>query len=365
MIETKSLMNKVMNIVPSCCRLLVWWLLALSSCVYAGVPQEKLFMDVGLWVAAQNNVSPEQVQIAPLDARIQVQACAGNITFDYPFTNKDSVRARCNKPIWQLFLKVSLARPQNTVVTTRPLAVGQIVTPADIELHPDFSPVAGNFSDRDAVIGRQLKRAVTKGQAILAQDLENTLQAFRLKQALRAGDVVSDDKVERVNLQRSAAGPSIWLGSALPFGVRLARDVQAGQIVQTTDLAESRQVLVAGTNLTAGQVLIPGQLKLERIEQELLTRTHLFDMRGLEGMELMRSIRTGEAIRTTDLRPALMIKKGDLVLFSVGRPSEFQVSVRLEAMQDGRLGEQIKLRNSDSGRTLVGIVTGQNAVRGM
>jgi len=61
----------------------------------------------------------------------------------------------------------------------------------------------------------------------------------------------------------------------------------------------------------------------------------------------------------------VLIKKGELVLFSVGRASEFQVSIRLEAMQDGRMGEQIKLRNNESGRTLTGIVSGQGTARGM
>ncbi|MEY4209019.1 MAG: Flagella basal body P-ring formation protein FlgA precursor, partial [Pseudomonadota bacterium] len=43
----------------------------------------------------------------------------------------------------------------------------------------------------------------------------------------------------------------------------------------------------------------------------------------------------------------------------------FMISVRVEAMQDGRLNEQIKLRNPESGTTLSGIITGKGAARGL
>ena len=364
-------MNAAPSPLYSIGRLLAGWMLAFAFCITsahaasAATAQEKLFAEASTWVAAQSNASPEQVQISPLDARVQVQACTETLSFDYPFTNHDSVRARCAKPAWQLFLKVKLAKSQNSVVASKPLIAGQLLSEADLELRPDFAPVSGVFNERAPVIGRQLKRALAKGQTILAQDLENTLQAVRLRQAMRAGEVITDASVERLTLQRTAASPTVWLGSSLPAGIRLARDVQAGQVLQSSDLAESRQVVVAGSNLAVGQMLKPGLLKLEAIEQDKLTRTHLFEMSGLEGSELIRAVRAGEAIRSSDLRPAVLIKKGELVLFLVGKASEFQVSIRLEALQDGRLGEQIKLRNSESGRTLTGIVSGQGTARGM
>jgi flagella basal body P-ring formation protein FlgA len=339
------------------------WACALSA--EAATAQESLFSQLTAWTVAQTSSSPEQVKIAPLDPRLQVQACEGTLSFDYPFANHETVRARCAKPNWQLFAKVSLARQRNTVAAARPLAAGQLLAEADIEMRPDIAPTAGSLELRELAIGRQLKRPLGKGQTILAQDLEQTLQAVRLKQALRAGAVLSDALVERVNLQRNAAPASVWLGSELPPGVRLARDMQAGQIVQSADLAESRQVVVAGGNLSAGQLLKPELLKLQTIEQDKVSRTHLFDTSGMEGFELMRAVRAGEPIRNTDLRPALMVKKGELVLFSIGKTSEFQVSIRLEALQDGRIGEQIKLRNNESGRTLNGVVTAMGAVRGM
>jgi flagella basal body P-ring formation protein FlgA len=52
------------------------------------------------------------------------------------------------------------------------------------------------------------------------------------------------------------------------------------------------------------------------------------------------------------------------VLLSVGSGA-YQVAARVEAMQDGRLGEQIRLKNPESGRTLSGVVIGPNQLRGL
>jgi flagella basal body P-ring formation protein FlgA len=54
-----------------------------------------------------------------------------------------------------------------------------------------------------------------------------------------------------------------------------------------------------------------------------------------------------------------------MVLLSVGQSTGFQISARVEAMQDGRYGEQITLKNRESGRLLSGMVKGPNQVQGL
>lgn len=128
--------------------------------------------------------------------------------------------------------------------------------------------------------------------------------------------------------------------------------------------AENRQVVVAAAQLAPGQLLQPELLKLERLEAEKITRAHLTDLGGLDGHEVLRPIRAGEPIRSSDIRPAMLVKKGELVNLSIGAPGSFMITVKLEALQDGRLGEQIRMRNPESGRTLTGVVSGRGLVRG-
>lgn len=230
----------------------------------AASPQEVLVAELTKWVASQNEVPTDQVIVAPLDARVAVQPCASQYSFDYPFVNRESVRARCLKPAWQLYVKVGFAQVHQT-----PSANSKPITQA-VSAAPVPAPV----------------------------------------------------------------------------------------------IMESRQVLVAASNLNAGQLLQPALFKLERMDADKINKSHLLEATGLEGQELVRNLRAGEPIRLADMRAAIMVKKGELVQLIVGRPGEFQISVRLEAMQDGRLGEQIKLRNAESGRILGGVVTGKGSVKG-
>ncbi len=234
-------------------------LLAACACAQSATPREAMQGALVDWVAAKNGVAASQVVLVPLDARVAVQPCADGFLFDYPFVNRESVRVRCVKPNWQLFVKVGFTTPAQAL------------------------PAAG------------LAKPANPGPA-------------------------------------PAEGP--------------------------------RQVVVAATNLQAGQVLQPEQLKLEKMDAEKISKTHYLELSGLEGQELVRTVRAGEPLRIADLRQPMLVRRGDSVILTVGSPATFQISVKAEALQDGRLGEQIRLRNTESGRSLSGTVTGKGQARG-
>lgn len=81
--------------------------------------------------------------------------------------------------------------------------------------------------------------------------------------------------------------------------------------------------------------------------------------------EVVRDVRPGVPLKSVDIRPTVLVKRGQTVLMSVGQAQGFQISARVEALQDGRFGEQIKLRNRESGRELSGRVKGPNQVLGL
>ena len=348
-------------------------LLALVSLARAAQPSQPLPAQQALeaalvqWVTAQSGAQPEQVKMVPLDPRVQVQPCAGNFSFDYPFVNKENVRVRCSKPSWQMFVKVGFSQALSAamVIVSRDLPAGHVLTESDLESKNVAVAAPGSFAERAPVAGRQLRRGLTKGQPVLVQDLEKSQRALRARVALKAGDLLTESVIERVDLPPGAPGTPLWIASELAPGMRVARVVPAGQVLQTADVAESRQVVIAASNLNPGQPLKPEMFKLDRIDAEKISRMHLFELSGLDGFELIRPIRAGEALRSSDLRPALVVKKGDQVNLVVGRPPEFMISVKVEALQDGRINDQIRLRNPESGQTLSGIVTGKGAARGL
>jgi flagellar basal body P-ring formation protein FlgA len=247
-----------MKITPNSTQIAAVSLLLAAVCAQAASPLEQMNAALTEWVGVQNGVPASSVTVVPPDARVAVQPCASTYVFDYPFVSRDSVRVRCTKPNWQLFMKVGLVSGS---------------TPAT------FTP-----------------------------------------------------------------GASAAKGAPAP---------------------EFRQVVVAATNLPAGLVLQRDSLKLDRMEADKISKAHYLENQGLEGQELLRAVRAGEPIRVSDLRPATLVKRGEMVLMTIGTPATFEISVKAEAMQDGRVGEQIKLRNTESGKTLSGVVTGKGTAKGL
>ena len=247
-----------MKMTPNSTQIAAVSLLLAAVCAQAATPLEQMNGALTEWVGVQNGVPASSVTVVPPDARVAVQPCASTYVFDYPFVSRDSVRVRCTKPNWQLFMKVGLV---------------------------------------------------------------------------------------------SGSAPA-----TLTPGASAAKAAPA---------PEFRQVVVAATNLPAGQVLQRDSLKLDRMEADKISKAHYLESQGLEGQELLRAVRAGEPIRVSDLRPATLVKRGEMVLMTIGTPATFEISVKAEAMQDGRVGEQIKLRNTESGRTLSGVVTGKGTAKGL
>jgi flagella basal body P-ring formation protein FlgA len=122
-----------------------------------------------------------------------------------------------------------------------------------------------------------------------------------------------------------------------------------------------RKVVVASGLLQRGSRLSADQISLVEVPANGLPANVLDRIDDAVNAELIRDVPAGIPLRSHDIRPALMIKRGQSVMVSAGSAAGFKVMARLEAMQDGRMGEQIKLRNKESGRQISAVVTGLNA----
>jgi len=128
---------------------------------------------------------------------------------------------------------------------------------------------------------------------------------------------------------------------------------------------EKRQVLVASMPLRRGMTLNAEHVRLAEMDAQGLPVKVLEQVSQVMYVELLRDVPPDTPLRSQDIRPIILVKRGQMVLLSIGQAPGFQISARVEAQQDGRYGEQIKLKNNDSGRILTGLVKGPNLVQGL
>ncbi|MFZ2738496.1 MAG: flagellar basal body P-ring formation chaperone FlgA [Burkholderiaceae bacterium] len=126
-----------------------------------------------------------------------------------------------------------------------------------------------------------------------------------------------------------------------------------------------RKVVVGKFLLRAGTMLSPDLLTEVEHSVQGLDSQAVSSVKDLDHGEMVRDVPAGVPLRSHDVRRAVLVKHGQTVLLSVGEAGGYAITARVEALQDGRMGEQVRLKNPESGRFLSGIVTGPNAARGL
>ena len=135
---------------------------------------------------------------------------------------------------------------------------------------------------------------------------------------------------------------------------------------QPAGLGETRRpVVVASLSLVRGMTLQPSDVRVQNAVLPPGGGPFLEDVGEALHAELLRDIAPGTPLRKSDLRPLVLVKRGQLVQLTVGKSSGFLVTAHVEALQDGRMGEQVKAKNPDSGRVLTGVVKGPNTLEGL
>ena len=172
----------------------------------------------------------------------------------------------------------------------------------------------------------------------------------------------------QIYLRVQTAAPA----TPVPAATNAAQAAQAVNAVQAAQAAKAAQAAppVNRTTVITRHLIQRGTQLQPAMLEEVSRPTLGLDpqavstLKDLINGEATRDLPAGQVVRSYDIRRAVLVKQGQSALMTVGQDKGFQITIRVEAMQDGRMGEQIRLKNTESGRLLTGTVTGPNAVKG-
>ena len=123
------------------------------------------------------------------------------------------------------------------------------------------------------------------------------------------------------------------------------------------------KVLVSKELLKRGTVITPAMFSNAEMPVGGMENQIISDANLLKNMELVRDLTPNTPLRSYDVKNAVLVKRGQEVQVVAGEGQGFSITMRAEALQDGGLGEQIRLKNVESGRSLYGVITGANAAK--
>jgi len=148
------------------------------------------------------------------------------------------------------------------------------------------------------------------------------------------------------------------------FRSELVARSSSGPVVQTVTgrVMISRDVPVLARRLASGTVIGESDLVWQSIPQERLTGEVLTDASQIIGLELRHGQAEDALLRARDLIPPRLVKRGSLVTMMVATPS-LRITTQGRALQDGALGDIVRITNVQSHRIVEGTVQANGTVR--
>lgn len=214
-----------------------------------------------------------------------------------------------------------------------------------------------------AIVTRQARIIDTeeiKNQLFAALRSEGLDQSWHIelgKNDLTAKIAMDEDRPIRIlNPRFSVHSKRFSAVLETPSGSRATdRQQVTGTIYQMTEIP------VLARRVQRGDIVREHDLEFISLPQEKIGRTTLMDKRQIVGKQARRLVASGKPIRAGDLRPPVMVEKGNLVTL-VLRTEKMLISARGKALDNGAAGDIIRVLNTRSKQTIEGVVESRNRV---
>lgn len=217
------------------------------------------------------------------------------------------------------------------------------------------------------------KTVITRAAHQISAEMVRSAVIEQLKAQGVSGDidVVLDQRSLEINLPTDVKSDFKLLDFSFDknsqrFRAQLlaAIDTPAFQQLAVTGRATAVvDVPVLNKALTAGSII--GASDLDWIKMPLdRANDYLRNQDAVVGMELKRQMAEQSALRPQDVLPPRVVLRGSLVTMQVTAPG-MQLTAQGRALQDGAVGETIRVTNTQSNRVLEAKVIGSGAVQVM
>lgn len=169
--------------------------------------------------------------------------------------------------------------------------------------------------------------------------LDNRLSVGACSQPLTIESKDTATPNSRINLQISCQQAESW------------------SIYLPVELSMHRSVVVSVKPLTHGSTVGAGDVRLADYDISQINGQYLSSLDEAVGKDVKRPIAAGAPILQQQLLPPLMVRRGEAVMISAASTIVAVKSAGI-ALTDGRLGEQIRIKNQSSTRIVNARITG-------
>lgn len=137
---------------------------------------------------------------------------------------------------------------------------------------------------------------------------------------------------------------------------------QPWSIYVPIEIALRQPVVINTEPVRKGERIQASHLQKQLMDIGKIKGHYFSDFEQIIGLEAKRPLKPGQVIHSQLLRQPLLIKRGETVVLSA-EAGALSVKTSGIALSDGRLGQQIRIKNKQSKRTVNAQVTGPGTVK--
>ena len=319
--------------------------------------KQAMILDVQNWVALQVNIQPSQVGVNALDRRMKVPACATAFDVSFPYKkSKKTVRAKCLSPAWSAYIGINLDNDQNAFVYNTVAYEGDSVSRHFVKPIQVSDSIKGLVKSTGFLDGKRLITDVSLGELVRDTHFADTVTVFKLKKDVLKGNPITRDDVSATLKVSSKVSRNSLFPLTLIDHANASRNLRANTILSKNDLNIRHLVLMPTETITRGQKLKPNNVAVVGYFGKLPSDV-LYSLEDINQMEAIRALRSNRPIRASDLKPSLMVKKGDTIVLTSGS-GPLVITTTMVALEHGQLDQQISLLNPESNEKVRALIAG-------
>ena len=326
--------------------------------------RSNLISDIKNWVSSTLSIQQNEIKVLALDKRLKIPVCEESykISFPYQKTNH-TVLAECLKSDWRAYIGIKISRQVKAYAYTKSMLPGSVLTMQHLTKIAVNKNSKGLLNADDLKDTMVLNVGVSQQQLAEKRHLSKGIKVFTTTRDLKKGEEIgANDFVAEIKSESQISKNQLLVAEVIADS-RAARDLQSGTTLSHSDLKLRKKVLVASEIIPQGQKVTPSNTNVSDYFDVIATDT-LMSASDAEHMEVVRTIKSGSPIRLSDVRPSLMVKKGDDVFLVIEKGS-LSITTKMVALEDGKFGAQIKLKNPESQEIVSGIVSGPGKTKGI
>lgn len=265
--------------------------------------------------AVLSDIDEQSLSISAIDRRLGIKDCETGLVVSFPFPkNQETIQAQCDAPKFKVFLSVRYEQAAESKKNPRAEAKDSFWT---------------------------VEHEIKKGQK------------FGFEKIIFKNAPIDLSIMETHPLRSHINNPTLELVAS--------QDLSPDIPININHINCSIEIPKLKSDIASGVIITRPMIKMVRANTNQIPKNAVTSLSEILGRQTVRTLRNNQIVTATAVREAYLVTKGQPVTLVVRMPN-LEIAVSAMAIENGGLGQTVRVLNADSGKEVFAEVLGKNLV---